>query len=64
MVSDIQTESLDMSVFGHLKAVNNETSPKPGFVQLIFDTGTEMFIPNDLFLSINMKFLLEEKDGR
>ena len=64
MVDDIQTKPLDMGVFGHLKAVNNETSPKPGFVQLIFDTGTEMFIPNDLFLSINMKFSLEEKDER
>ncbi len=64
MVGDIQTKPLDMSVFGHLTDVNNEKSPRPGFVQLIFDTGTEMFIPNDLFLSINMKFSLEEKDGR
>lgn len=55
-------DEISMVAFGHLVSVRRDTSPRPGFVQLLFDTNVEMFIPNSLFDSLDMRFTLQEKD--
>lgn len=51
---------IPMYHFGHLKSVDLKKSPQPGKVQLIFDTGVEMYIPEKLFVALNLRFKLEE----
>lgn len=55
---------VSLGLLGLLTHVNTSKSSKPGKVELVFDTGTELFIPNDLFKELQDKliFHLKERD--